>query len=205
MIWPPPDRELKGSIVTLEPLRAEHERPLLQASRDERIWEWMDRDAGRDDAAFGRWFAARLEASQQGREWGYATLSTAGDALGSSSYLAPRPEHDGLEIGWTWLRPSAWRTGANREQKLLMCGFAFEELGAIRIEFKTDARNQRSRAALEALPARFEGVFRKHMVMSGIGVRDSAYFSITDDDWPEVRARLARWNEVEPSTGMAKP
>ena len=86
-----------------------------------------------------------------------------------------------------------------------MCGFAFEELGAMRIEFKTDARNQRSRAALEALPARFEGVFRKHMVMSGIGVRDSAYFSITDDDWPGVRARLARRNEVEPSTGMAKP
>ena len=204
MIWPPPRRELAGSIVTLEPLRAEHERPLLEASRDERIWEWMDREAGRDERAFARWFAARLQASADGREWGFATFSAAGDAIGSSSYLAPRPEHDGLEIGWTWLRPEAWRTGANREQKLLMCGFAFEELGAMRVEFKTDARNHRSRAALEGLPARFEGVFRKHMRMSGIGVRDSAYFAILDEDWPDVRGRLQHGVGRSPAEGEAQ-
>ena len=102
-----------------------------------------------------------------------------------------RPEHDGLEIGWTWLHPSAWRTGANVEAKLLMLGHAFDELGCMRVEFKTDARNERSRAALEALGASFEGIFRKHMLMPLTGVRDSAYYSITDDEWPELRERLA--------------
>ena len=86
--------------------------------------------------------------------------------------------------------PSVWRTGANVESKLLMLGLAFDGLGAQRVEFKTDARNQRSRDALAALPATFEGVFRKHMNMRGIGVRDSAYFSITDDEWPAVKANL---------------
>ena len=104
--------------------------------------------------------------------------------LGSSSYLAVRPEHDGLEIGWTWLIPLPGARGANLEAKLLMMRLAFEQLGAMRVEFKTDARNRRSRAALEGLPATFEGVFRKHMLMPGIGVRDSAYFSITDEEWP---------------------
>jgi N-acetyltransferase len=191
VIWPPPRRDLEGSIVRLEPLRADHAQALLRASRDERIWEWMDREAGRSEDAFRRWFEARLEGSEAGAEWGFATVSAeGGEALGSSSYLAPRPQHDGVEIGWTWLKPAVWRTGANREQKLLMLGFAFDELGAMRVEFKTDARNERSRAALAALPATFEGVFRKHMVMSGIGVRDSAYFSITDEDWPAVKDRL---------------
>ena len=109
----------------------------------------------------------------------------------SSSYLTIRPEQHGLEIGWTWLHPSAWRTGANLEAKLLMLGLAFDELGCMRVEFKTDARNDRSRAALEALGADFEGIFRKHMLMPVTGVRDSAYYSITDDEWPELRERLA--------------
>ncbi len=107
-----------------------------------------------------------------------------------------RPEHDGLEIGWTWLNPSAWRTGANIEAKLLMLGHAFDELGAMRVEFKTDARNERSRAALDGIGATYEGIFRKHMLMPIVGVRDSAYYSITDEEWPAVRdlltARLER-------------
>ena len=115
-----------------------------------------------------------------------------GEPIGSSSYLAARPEHAGLEIGWTWLHPSAWRSGANVEAKLLMLAHAFDELGAMRVEFKTDARNERSRAALAALPATFEGVFRKHMLMPVVGVRDSAYYSVVDEDWPDVRANLER-------------
>jgi RimJ/RimL family protein N-acetyltransferase len=128
-------------------------------------------------------------------------LGVDGEPLGSSSYLAPRPLHDGVEIGWTWLTPSAWRSGANVEAKLLMLGFAFEELGCMRVELKTDARNERSRSAMEALPARFEGIFRKHMLMPVTGVRDSAYFSVVDEEWASVRenleARLAGAREVE--------
>ncbi|MEX2465183.1 MAG: GNAT family protein, partial [Gaiellaceae bacterium] len=102
------------------------------------------------------------------------------------------PEHRGLEIGHTWLASSAWGSGANVEAKLLLLGHAFERLGCIRVEFKTDARNERSRAALEALPARFEGVFRSHMLVRGSELRDSAYYAIVDENWPEVKANLVR-------------
>ena len=115
-----------------------------------------------------------------------------GTPIGSSRYLELRPEHGVLEIGWTWLAPTAWGTGANVEAKLLQLGHAFERLGARRVEFKTDALNERSRAALAALPAAFEGVFRKHMLVRDGENRDSAWYAIVDDDWPAVRANLLR-------------
>jgi N-acetyltransferase len=123
----------------------------------------------------------------------FATIDRAsGEPIGSTRYLNLREIHRGLEIGWTWLTPLMWRTGANIEAKLLMLGHAFERLGCMRVELKTDARNERSRAAMAALPAEFEGIFRKHMLMPGIGVRDSAFYSVTDEEWPEVRANLER-------------
>jgi len=191
MRWPPPREALQGSIIRLEPLEPAHEQLLAGAARDPQIWTWMDRTVPEGDEAFGRWIAGRAAATEAGTDWCFATLSAqTGEGIGSSSYLSVRPQHDGLEIGWTWLAPSAWRTGANVEAKLLMMTQAFEELGCIRVEFKTDARNERSRAALAALPAQFEGVFRNHMRMPGIGVRDSAYFSVIDAEWPAVRANL---------------
>jgi RimJ/RimL family protein N-acetyltransferase len=90
-----------------------------------------------------------------------------------------RPAHRGLEIGWTWLTPSRWGTDANVEAKLLMLKRAFGSLGCVRVEFKTDVRNERSRHPLATLPARFEGTFRKHMIVGGGRYRDSAYYSIT--------------------------
>jgi len=192
MIWPPPADPLEGAIVRLEAIRPEHRAGLREAARDPETWTWLDRRVPGDDGAFDAWFEARLEASRASTEWCFVTSrADDGAPIGSSSYLAIRPEHDGLEIGWTWLVSRAWRTGANLEAKLLMLGLAFERLGCMRVEFKTDARNERSRAALAALPARFEGIFRKHMLMPAIGVRDSAYFAITDEDWPAVRTRLA--------------
>ncbi len=191
MIWPPAAEPLEGSIVRLEPIAPRHRGPLLAASGEPDTWTWMDRRVPGHERAFSEWFDVRLEASLAGREWCFVTISAeTEEPIGSSSYLHVRPEHDGLEIGWTWLHPSAWRTGANREAKLLMLGHAFDELGAMRVEFKTDARNERSRTALVALGATFEGIFRKHMLMPVVGVRDSAYFSIVDDDWPEVAATL---------------
>ncbi len=177
----------------MEPIQPEHEEPLFSVSTDEETWVWTDRRVPGDRAAFGSWFDERLTASQAAEEWCFVTVAQDRDEpIGSSSYLAIRQIHDGLEIGWTWLTPSSWRSGANVEAKLLMLGFAFEELGCMRVEFKTDARNERSRGALAALPASFEGIFRKHMQMPVVGVRDSAYFSITDEDWPEVEANLQR-------------
>jgi RimJ/RimL family protein N-acetyltransferase len=113
-----------------------------------------------------------------------------GDLVGHTSYLNVRPDDRVLEIGNTWVVPSAWGTGANTEAKLLLMAHAFEDEGYLRVEFKTDARNERSRAALAALPAQFEGVFRKHMLVRGGERRDSAWYAVIDDDWPKVKARL---------------
>jgi N-acetyltransferase len=183
---------LEGSVVALEPLAAGHAGELWEAARPAEIWTWLAHvGASRD--YFDKWMRLSLDAAQRGDEGPFATRDrSSGRLIGSSRYLNVRPADRALEIGWTWLTPSHWRTGANVEAKLLMLEHAFERLGCLRVEFKTDARNERSRAALAALPAQFEGIMRKHMTVPDVGVRDSAYFSIVDDEWPEVRANLQR-------------
>ena len=99
-------------------------------------------------------------------------------------------DHRRIEIGWTWVGTAFQRTGANREAKLLMLSHAFDTLGCRRVEFKTDALNEKSRTALLGIGARFEGIFRNHMVMPDGRMRDSAYYSVIDNEWPEVRAAL---------------
>ena len=191
-MWDQLTTRLNGQIVVLEPLEHRHEEGLFAASQHPEIWTWLA-PVGESREYFSTWFAASLAASEAGREGVFATIDRAsGEPIGSTRYLNLREEHRGLEIGWTWLTPSMWRTGANVEAKLLMFEHAFGTLGCMRVELKTDARNERSRAAMAALPAQFEGIARKHMLMPGIGVRDSADYSVIDDDWPEVRANLER-------------
>jgi RimJ/RimL family protein N-acetyltransferase len=191
-MWDELTTRLEGEIVVLEPLEARHEDGLFAVAQHAEIWRWLA-PVGESREYFSAWFAASLSESEAGREGVFATIDRAsGQPIGSTRYLNLREEHRGLEIGWTWLTPSMWRTGANVEAKLLMLGHAFERLGCMRVELKTDARNERSRAAMAALPAQFEGIFRKHMLVPGVGVRDSAYYSVIDDDWPEVRANLER-------------
>jgi RimJ/RimL family protein N-acetyltransferase len=140
---------------------------------------------------FAEWFAEAQKRTAAGLEQAFAVVDAgSGNPLGSTRYLALRPEHRGLEIGWTWLSSAAWGAGANVEAKLLLMGHAFDELACMRVEFKTDALNERSRAALEALPARFEGIFRKHMLVRDGALRDSAWYSVTDEEWPVVRQNL---------------
>src|ERR671921_627507 len=182
---------LEGEIVRLEPLERRHEERLFEAAQDQRIWRWMPYDASGSSEDFHAWLEDALAAASAGTEVAFATVDAAtGEPVGSTRYLALRPVHRGLEIGWTWLAPARWQTGANVEAKLLMLEHAFERLGCLRVEFKTDSRNERSRAALAALPAQFEGIFRKHMLVRGGERRDSAYYSIIDDEWPEVRDNL---------------
>ena len=184
---------LEGKIVRLEPLARRHEKGLFEAARGERVWRWMPYDAGGSRQRFHAWLEDALAASAAGTEAAFATVDAGtGEPVGSTRYLSLRPEHRGLEIGWTWLAPAHWQTGANVEAKLLMLEHAFERLGCLRVEFKTDSRNERSRAALSALPAKFEGIFRKHMLVRGGERRDSAYYSIIDDEWPEVRGNFMR-------------
>ena len=183
---------LEGQIVVLEPLEARHEEGLCAAAQHAEIWKWLA-PVGDSREFFSAWMAASLAESRAGREGVFATVDRAsGEPIGSTRYLNVREAHRGVEIGWTWLTPSMWRTGANVEAKLLMLEHAFERLQCMRVEFKTDARNERSRAALAALGAQFEGILRKHMVMPGVGVRDSAYYSVIEEEWPQVRTNLER-------------
>ena len=183
---------LEGSIVILEPLAEKHAEGLWEAAQAPEIWRWLYH-VGASRERFDKWWRLTMDAAASGAESPFATRErSSGKLIGSSRYLNVRPPDRVVEIGWTWLAPNAWGSGANVEAKLLMLEHAFETLGCLRVEFKTDARNERSRAALSALPAQFEGIMRKHMTVPDVGVRDSAYFSVIDDEWPEVRANLRR-------------
>jgi N-acetyltransferase len=182
---------LEGSIVALEPFGEEHVEELWEAAQAAEIWTWLANLNERE--IFDKWLELTREAERAGREGTFVTRDLrSGRVVGSSRYLNVRPADGVVEIGWTWLNPSAWRSGANVEAKLLMMRHAFETLGCVRVEFKTDARNERSRAALSALPAKFEGVLRNHMTVPSVGLRDSAYFSVIDSEWPPVEANLKR-------------
>jgi RimJ/RimL family protein N-acetyltransferase len=183
---------LKGGLVALEPLEEAHADGLWAAAQAPEIWQWLAH-VGDSRESFDRWFELALSAQREGREGVFATRDRrGGDLVGSTRYLAVRPADRVVEIGWTWLNPAAWRGGINVEQKLLLMRHAFEDLGCVRVELKTDARNERSRAAMAAIPARFEGILRNHMIVPDVGQRDSAYFSVIDTEWPSVRANLER-------------
>jgi N-acetyltransferase len=186
---------LTGRLVRLEPLDARHADGLWQASRDPRTWEWLSLLQPSTRAELETLVAAALAAAEDGTELPLVTLHEE-RVVGSTRFLALRPEHGSVEIGWTWLHPSVWGTGVNVEAKLLMLRHAFEAWGCRRVELKTDALNERSRGAMEAMGATFEGVHRKHMLVRGGENRDSAWYSVTDDEWPAVeRGLLARLSD----------
>jgi RimJ/RimL family protein N-acetyltransferase len=181
---------LPGRLVTLEPLAEEHRDGLWEAAQPDEIWTWLAH-LNKSREYFDGWFDASL-ASTAAEEEGVFAVRHASDGIlvGSSRYLYPRPFNRVVEIGWTWFNPSVWKTGVNVETKLLMFTRAFDSLGCVRVELKTDARNERSRGAMARLPAQFEGIMRKHQITPDVGQRDSAYFSVIDDEWPTVRATL---------------
>jgi RimJ/RimL family protein N-acetyltransferase len=190
---------LTGALVALEALAPKHEEDLFEAARDGRVWTWMPMDAGSSRAAFRDWLDLMLGRAETEPAAPFAVIAReSGRAVGSTSFHAIHPEHRRVEIGMTWYGSSTWRSGTNVEAKLLMLEHAFG-LGYRRVEFKTDARNTRSRRALEALPAQFEGVFRKHMLVRGGERRDSAYYSVVDDEWPAVRTNLRQRLDVHRS------
>jgi len=180
---------LQGRIIRLEPLSSAHEEGLWLAAQDDRTWRWLSIVQPRTREEWSAWMLQALDAAEAGTEIPFVTVKGE-EIVGSTRFLALKPEHRSIEIGWTWLHPSAWGTGANVEAKLLQLEYAFETLGCRRVEFKTDALNERSRAALEAIGASFEGVHRKHMLVRGGERRDSAWYSVLDDEWPTVRAHL---------------
>ena len=180
---------LEGRLVRLEPLSPEHEEGLWLASRDPETWRWLSVVQPKTPEEWSRWMQQALDAAEAQFEIPFATVGHE-SVIGSTRFLALRPEHRSVEIGWTWLHPSSWGTGANAEAKLLQLEYAFGSLGCRRVELKTDARNERARRAIEAIGATFEGVHRKHMLVRDGERRDSAWYSVLDDEWPAARTRL---------------
>jgi RimJ/RimL family protein N-acetyltransferase len=179
---------LEGEHVRLEPLSGKHTQDLFNCGQQMDDWAWMPRGCFTDLADCQRWID---EAQATPAQLAFAIVESAGNrAVGSTRYLAIRPEHRGLEIGWTWLGRDWQGTAVNTGAKLLLLQHAFESLSAIRVEFKTDARNDRSQRALERIGATREGVFRNHMIVQQGYLRDSVYFSIIQEDWPRIRTGL---------------
>lgn len=181
---------LEGRLVRLEPMSIGHLDGLAEVALDPALWQWtLARPT--DRAGLEAWMATAIGNAETGTEFPFVTVDRAsGRPIGSSRYLNIVPEHRRLEIGWTWVGSDWQRGGANREAKLLMLEHAFESLGCHRVEFKTDSLNDPSRRALLGIGATFEGIFRNHMIMPEGRLRHSAYYSVVDDEWPAVKARL---------------
>jgi len=181
---------LTGRFVRLEPLTAAHVEPLLALGEEAAIWRWMPTPAT-DRVAMTRWVQAALDAAAAKTAIPFATVSLADGRVAGSTRFLNIGAYDGrVEIGATWLGAPYRRTPLNTEAKLLMMTHAFETIGASRVELKTHASNARSRAAIERIGGVFEGIHRKHMLMSDGTMRDTAWYSIVDDEWPAVKARL---------------
>ena len=181
---------LEGSLVRLEPLSRSHLDGLVAVALDPLIWRFtIARPI--DRSGIEAWVDAAIANAEAGLEVPFATIDRAtGRPIGSSRFMSIVPEHRRLEIGWTWLGRDWQRTGSNREAKYLQMRHAFEVLGANRVEFKTDSRNEAARRGLLGAGTTFEGIFRNHMVMPDGPLRHSAWYSVTREEWPAVRARL---------------
>jgi RimJ/RimL family protein N-acetyltransferase len=183
---------LEGRVVRLEPLTPGHAVELFAAlSLDPAIWQWLSPAAPRSLEEMAAKIAAELAAQAQGSRVQFAQIERESNrAAGQTSYLnISRPDR-GLEIGSTWLGKPWQRSGINTEAKYLLLRHAFETLGAVRVQLKTDRRNLTSQRAIERLGALKEGVLRKHMLVQAGFIRDSVMYSILDDEWPAVKARL---------------
>jgi N-acetyltransferase len=179
-----PERPLDGRIVRVEPIAERHREGLREAAERE---PQIHRFTNMYTLGFDGWFDLALASKTEIP----FVVHVDGRPVGSTRYLNVEPAHWRTEIGWTWLERPQWGTGANIETKYLLLRNAFERWNAMRVEFKTDARNLRVRGALLGIGATFEGVFRKHMVLPD-SIRDSAWYAIVDDDWPRVKELLER-------------
>ncbi len=184
---------LTGNVVRLEPLQVTHVESLFRAAQDPAIWSFMPYDPSISLAAMQAWIADALEAQARGKDGVFVIVNLAtGEIVGSTRYLTIVPKDRGLEIGGTWLAREVRRTPVNTECKYLLLRHAFEALGAIRVQFKTDSRNLTSQRAIERLGAVKEGVLRNHMILPNGYYRHSVYYSILDTEWATVKAYLEK-------------
>ncbi|QBD80598.1 N-acetyltransferase [Ktedonosporobacter rubrisoli] len=182
---------LEGKLVRLEPLGLQHAQGLYEASQDQILWRFIPHNPSRSLADMEAFIKRGLQQREKGSEFPFAIIERAsGKIIGSTRYMTITPADRGLEIGSTWLTPARQRTGVNTECKYLLLSHAFEKLGAIRVQLKTDSRNLQSQRAIERLGAVKEGILRNHLIMPDGYYRHSVYYSILDSEWPAVKAGL---------------
>ena len=181
---------LEGSHVRLEPLAKAHLAGLAQVGLEEELWRWIPVPV-RTVEEMAAYIETALQEQERGVSLPFALMEKAtGRAIGSTRYGNIDRTHRRVEIGWTWVAREWQRTAVNTEAKYLLLKHAFETLGCIRVELKTDSLNEKSRAAILRIGAREEGIFRNHMITAKGRIRHTVYFSIVDPEWPAVKARL---------------
>jgi RimJ/RimL family protein N-acetyltransferase len=181
---------LEGRVVRLEPLRLNHWPRLSEVGLDPELWRWTtSRVASPEDMR--RYIETAIDWQAQGIALPFATVErSSGQAVGSTRFAAIDRVNRRVEIGWTWVAPPWQRTPVNTEAKYLMLRHAFEVLGCIRVELKTNSLNTTSRNAILRIGAREEGVFRNHMINDDGSIRHTVYYSIIDSEWPDLKRRL---------------
>ena len=181
---------LEGSHVWLEPLAKAHLAGLAQFGLEEELWRWIPVPV-RTVEEMAAYIETALQEQERGVSLPFALIEKAtGRAIGSTRYGNIDRTHHRVEIGWTWVAREWQRSAVNTEAKYLLLKHAFETLGCIRVELKTDSLNEKSRAAILRIGAREEGIFRNHMIAANGRIRHTVYFSIVDSEWPAVKARL---------------
>ena len=181
---------LEGRHVRLEPLAKAHVAGLAEVGLDEELWRWIPTPV-RTAEEMAAYIETALEEQARGVSLPFAIVEKAtGRAMGSTRYGNIDRAHHRVEIGWTWVARKWQCTAVNTEAKYLLLRHAFETLGCIRVELKTDSLNEKSRAAILRIGAQHEGIFRNHMITTNGRIRHSAYYSIIDSEWPAVKARL---------------
>ena len=181
---------LEGARVRLEPLTMDHLPALVEAAKDQHLWQWWT-DPMKTEEDLRRYIQSGLDGAAAGTVMPWATRSKRdGRIVGATRFGDIQVKNRGLEIGWTWLHPDYQRSGINVEAKYLQLAHAFETMGARRVVFKTHHNNLKSQNAIKALGAKPEGVFRNHVIMHDGSTRHTHWFSIIAEEWPEVKARL---------------
>ncbi len=184
---------IDGKLVALLPLGNWHAETLFKASRSEAIWSYMPPAQWKSVEETGAWINQCLAKRESGEVIAYAVIEkSTGELLGTSQYLNINAHHARVEIGFTFYCPRVQRTGINTECKYLLIQNAFEAFNTIRVEFKTDSRNVCSQKALERIGATLEGTLRNHMILHNGHIRDSVYYSIIQEEWPEVKVHLEK-------------
>nr|BBH86711.1 N-acetyltransferase [Thermosporothrix sp. COM3] len=182
---------LSGTYARLEPLHLDHVEALFDAAQDEAIWTFLPEKAGQSLESMQAWVKQALREQEEGTSLPFVIVSLQHDCIvGSTRYLDIDRVNRGLEIGWTWLNPLAQRTSINTECKYTLLRHAFETLGCIRVQLKTDVRNLQSQRAIERIGGIKEGILRQHRILSDGYRRDSVLYSILDTEWPHVKVKL---------------